>query len=202
MNQFSKIIPKWGKNIYSFWGCESLEYEDPEKEKIIQPLKSEPKKLSFKQLLAFRKFNKIVCMDCKHYTSGQCPFSKEEIEQNAKKYKTMNPKCNVCDMPLTFHHLLLRKNSQETLCTMCEEAKINGTLEEKQKKEKKFKIGNIFQLIILIFAMFVTSIEIFLDGIFDWGDYFFIGFFSLILIGYSSYYLIKRRKKKKIEEDN
>ncbi len=201
MNQYSKITPKWGKNIYNLWGCESLEFDDPEKEKIVQPLRSNPKKISFKQMLAFRKFNKIVCMDCKHYITKQCSFSNEEIEHVAQKYKSLNPKCSVCDMPLTFHHLLLKENSQETLCIMCEEAKINGTLKGKEKKKKTFKILEICEGIFILLMMILTSAEPFLDGVIDWADYFFIGLFSLMIIGFLSYYLIKRRKKKKIEEE-
>ncbi len=198
MNQYSKIIPKWGKNRYNLWSCESLEYKDPEKEKIILSLSSDPKRVSFKQI---RKLNKITCMDCKHYYSCQCPFSKEEISRIAKKYKNLKPKCSICSLPLSFHHFLLEKNSIEKLCIMCSEAKINGTLEEKKKKQKKSKKLEICELIIVLIFLFLSFMEVLFDGVIDWGDFLFYGFFGLIIIGYLSYYLIKRRKKKKIEEE-
>ena len=198
MKQYSKIIPKWGKNIYNLWDCQALEYADPEIEKIAISFGSS-KNISNKQ---FRKFNKIVCMDCKHYTTGQCPISNEEIKQNVKKYKSLKPKCSVCSMSLSFHTFLFHKNSHEQLCTMCLIAKNNGTLEEKQKKNKKSTIFEIFEGIIMIFALSFTFIEVLLDGVFDWGDYIFIGFVSLIIVGYLRYKIIKRRKKKKIEEGN
>ncbi|MBA7581044.1 hypothetical protein ES708_22943 [subsurface metagenome] len=198
MNQYSKIVPKWGKNNYNLWSCESLQYEDPELEKIAHSISSS-QKVSFKQM---RKFNKIACMDCKHYISGQCPLSNEQINQSAKRYKNLKPKCTVCGLPLSFHHFLLYKNSHEKLCTMCLEAKNNGNLEEKKKKQKKSKILEICELIIMCFVMFFTFMDALLDGVFDWEDYFFIGFISLIPIGYIIYKIIKGRKKKKIEEGN
>ena len=201
MNHYSKITPKWGKNIYDLWSCEFLEYDDPEKEKLIQPLRSDPKKLSMKQMFAFRKFNIITCMDCKHYISRQCPFSKEEIEQAAKKYKALKPKCSGCDFPITFHQFFLQNIHHEKFCVNCEEAKINGTFKEKKKKRSSNKL-QICEGIVMIIVIFFTSAEIFFDGVIDWADYFFIGFFCLIVIGYIVYKIIKRRKKKKIEEGN
>ena len=198
MDQYSKIIPKWGKNRYNLWSCESLEYQDPEIEKMILSVSSS-KKVSFKQI---RQLNIITCMDCKHYTTGQCPISNEEIKQNAKKYKSLKPKCTVCNLPLSFHHFLLHKNLHEKLCIICSEAKINGSLKKRQKKQRKSKIWVIFRAICLCCPLVFFSIEIFLDGVFDWADYLFIGIFVSIFIGYISYYVIKRRKKKKIEEGN
>ena len=200
MNQYSKIIPKWGKNIYGLWSCEFLEYNDPEMEKIVEPLRSDPKKVSMKQMFAFRKLNKIACMDCKYYISRQCPFSKEEIEQAAKKYKDLKPKCSGCDFPITFHQFFLQNSHHEKLCLNCKEAKINGTFKEKKKKQGLNKM-EICEGIIMIFALSFTFMEVLLDGVFDWGDFIFIGFVSLIPIGYIIYKIIKRRRKKKIEEE-
>jgi len=202
MNQYSKITPKWGKNIYGLWSCEFLEYDDPEMEKIVQPLRSDPKKVSMKQMFKFRKLNIIACMDCKHYLSGQCPFSKEEIEQASKKYKNVKPKCSNCSLPLTFHQFLLQNFSYEKLCVTCKEAKINGTLEEKQKKQKKTSKLFICELIIMLILMVFTFVEVLLDGVFDWGDYLFYGCIGLMVIVLLSYKIIKKRKKKKIEEEN
>ncbi|QEE15559.1 hypothetical protein DSAG12_01385 [Promethearchaeum syntrophicum] len=197
MNQYSKIIPKWGKNRYNLWSCESLEYQDSEKEKIILSLSSDPKRVSFRQI---RKLNKIACMDCKHYITGQCPFPKEEIKQNSRRYKILKPKCSVCSMPLSFHNFLLQKYSTEKLCIMCLQAKINGSLEEKKKKNKKTKIWEILEGIGMVFIMVISTAEVFLDGVFDLGDYVFIGLFSLFIVGYLSYFFIKRRNKKKYED--
>jgi len=197
MNQYSKITPKWGKNRYNLWSCESLEYQDPEKEKTVLAMSSNFK-VYFKQI---RKLNKITCMDCKNLYNGQCPFSNEMIKQTAKKYKNLKPKCSVCSLPLSFHHFLLEKNSIEKLCIMCSEAKINGTLEEKKKKQKKSKKLEICELIIVLIFLFLSFMEVLFDGVINWGDFLFYGFFGLIIIGYLSYYLIKRRKKKKIEEE-
>lgn len=201
MNQYSKIIPKWGRNMYNLWGCESLEYQDPEKEKIIQPLRSDPKKVSMKQMFAFRKLNIITCMDCKHYISRHCPFSKEEIEQAAKKYKVLKPKCSGCDFPITFHQYFLQNSHHVKLCVNCKEAKINGTFKEKKKKKSLNKL-EICEGIVMLVAIFFTSFEIFFDGVIDWADYLFYGIFGLSFIGYISYKIIKRRKIKKIEEEN
>ena len=59
MNQYSKITPKWGKNRYNLWSCVSLEYQDPEKEKIALSLISGLNRISFRQI---RKLNVITCM--------------------------------------------------------------------------------------------------------------------------------------------
>ena len=198
MNHYSKITPKWGKNIYGLWSCQSLQYQDPEKEKTVLAMSSNFK-VYFKQI---RKLNKITCMDCKHYYNGQCPFSNEIIQLTAKKYKSLKPKCSVCSLPLSFHHFLLEKNSDEKLCIMCSEAKIHGTLEEKKKKQKNSKKLQICELIFIIIFSMLTYMEVLFDGVTDGGDYFFFGFLGLIIIGIFSYYLIKRRKKKKIEEEN
>ena len=199
MNQYSKIPPKWGKNKYNLWSCVSLEYQDPEKEKIILSLSSNPNNVSFRQM---RKLNKIECMDCKHYITGQCPFPKEEIKQNIKNYKILKPKCSVCSMPISFHNFLLQKYSTEKLCIICLKAKNNGSLEEKKKKQKNSKKFQICELIFMIIFSMLSFMEVLFDGVIDGGDYFFFGFFGLIIIGYLSYYLIKRRIKKKIEEGN
>ena len=199
MNQYSNITPKWGKNRYNLWSCESLEYQDSEKEKFILALSSDPNSVSFGQM---RKFNKIACMDCKHYITGQCPFPKEEINQIAKKYKVLKPKCSVCNLPLSFHHFLLQKHSKENLCVRCKEEKINGTLKKRKKKLINSKIWVICQGIVLCGSIFIPFMEELLNGVLDLGDYIFIGLISLIFIGYLSYYLIKRRKRKKIEEGN
>ena len=200
MNQYSKITPKFGKNIYGLWSCESLEYNDPEKEKIIQPLRSDPKKVSIKQMFAFRKLNIITCMDCKHYISHQCLFSREEIEQAAKKYKKGIPTCSNCSLPLTFHQCFLQNNHHVKLCVTCKEAKINGTLSETQKIQKiRSKLATCEVITILFLMVFIFSTILF-DGVFDWGDYIAIGFFSLLIFGFSIYFLIKRRKKRKLEE--
>ena len=199
MNQHSKIIPKWGKNRYNLWSCESLEYQDSEKEKIILDLSSNPKRVSFKQM---RKFNKIACMDCKHYITDQCPFPKEEIKQNIRRYKILKPKCSVCSMPLSFHYFLLQKYSTEKLCIMCLQAKIDGSLEEKKKKQKNSKLLEICQVIVICFSVVFTFMEDLLDGVFGVGDYIFIGLCSSIIIVFLVNYIIKRRKKKKIEEEN
>ncbi|MHA1562746.1 MAG: hypothetical protein ACTSPA_11535 [Promethearchaeota archaeon] len=199
MNQYSKIVPKWGKNRYNLWSCESLEYQDPEKEKIILSLSSDPNRVSFRQM---RKFNKIACIDCRHYINGQCPFPKEEIKQNIRIYKILKPKCSVCSMPLSFHNFLLQKYSTEKLCIMCLQAKNNGSLEEKKKKQKNSKLWEICQGIVLIFSLVITFLADLIDGIFGVGDYIFIGLISSIIIVFLGNYIIKRQKKKKIEEGN
>ncbi len=198
MNHYSKITPKWGKNRYNLWSCESLEYQDPEKEKIILFLSSDPNRVSFRQM---RKLNKIACMDCRHYITGQCPIPKEEIKQNIRRYKILKPKCSVCSMPLSFHNFMLQKYSTEKLCIMCLQAKNNGSLEEKKKKQKNSKLWEICQVIVLIFSVFITFMGDLIDGIFGVGDYIFIGLISSIIILLGNY-IIKQRKKKKIEEGN
>jgi membrane protein DedA with SNARE-associated domain len=42
--------------------------------------------------------------------------------------------------------------------------------------------------------------EAIFDNVFNWADYFFIGVLCLIPVGYIGYRLIRRRKRKKIEE--
>ena len=100
MFQNSKITPRWGKNIYNLWGCESLEYQDPEKESIVRSAAARPKGVPIKKFLKIRKFNKIVCMDCKHFISQQCPLSHLEIQEAAKKYIVLKLKCENCIIPL------------------------------------------------------------------------------------------------------
>lgn len=199
MNQYSKITPKWGKNRYNLWSCVSLEYQDPEKEKIILSLSSNPNKVTFRQM---RKLNKIACMDCRHYITGQCPFQKEEIKQSIRKYKILKPKCSVCNMPLSFHNFLLQKYSTEKLCIMCLQAKNNGSLEEKRKKQKNSKLLEICQVIVIFFSVSFTFMGELIDGVFGVGDYIFIGLCSSIIIIFLVNFIIKRRKNKKIEEGN
>jgi hypothetical protein len=134
MFQKSKITPKWGKNIYNLWSCEFLEYQDPEKEKIIEPFRDDPKKVPLKKLMALRKLNKIACMDCRHYISQQCSLSQYDIQESAKKYNNVKPKCEICGFPLTFHQYLLQDFSLEKLCVPCADKKIEGTLGKKKKK--------------------------------------------------------------------
>ena len=199
MNQFSKIYPKWGKKGYNLWGCESLKYQDPEIDRIAQSFGSYPKKITFKQI---RKLKGIACRGCTHYITGQCPYSKEEIEQLVKKFKLLKPKCSVCSLPLSFHYFLFERNSPEQLCIICLEAKINGTLEERKKKTKRSKMPEILQLICMSVVLLLSTAEAFFDGVFDWGDYIFIGLFSFLFLFGLTYLLIKRKRKKKLEEES
>ena len=116
---------------------------------------------------ALRKLDVIVCRDCKHYITGQCSFSKEDIEQNAKKYKVLKPKCSACGLPLTFHQFLLNNILQEKLCINCVEAKINGTFEGKKKKLRTSKFLEICEAIFLCIMVILTSFETLMDGVFD-----------------------------------
>ena len=154
MNSKNQIIPKWGIKRYMLRGCKSFELIDP-KMRISLPTS---RKISSKKygpiLKQLKKVGKIQCFHCIHLKSGQCPFTRDMIQEKQLSYKKKKVKCYHCNSKiLNFQEYLLRYKNEKYVCKDCETSNNLGILKERLKKLLKPNWVEIFHVFFMLLFM-------------------------------------------------